>query len=108
MLEKKIFMHARHILDEVWSGMIVEGHLVLAKYVNEEAKKEILKKEEIAITSSAISILNWMKQDVDAHYLSSSQNLAFKAQFGVTTLKYFPKDILYNYSCPAIQGVINR
>ena len=45
---------------------------------------------------------------LDAYYLSLSQNLAFKAQLGVTSLKKFLKGIRYDYSCPAFQDVTNR
>ena len=40
--------------------------------------------------------------------LSLTQNLALKAQLGVTTLKNFPKGILNNYSCPAAQNIMER
>ena len=43
-LEKKTFMHAGQILAEIWSGMIIDSHPVLAKYMNEKAEEEILKK----------------------------------------------------------------
>ena len=49
-----------------------------------------------------------MKRDVDAHDLSLSQNLALKAQLGLTSLKIFPKGITYDYSCPVVQDLINR
>ena len=62
----------------------------------------------IAVTRSTINGLKWMKHDDDAHYLSLSQNLAFKAQVGVTALKNFPKGIPYDYNCPAAQDVISR
>ena len=41
-LEKKNFMHASQILAEIWSGMIMDDHPVLAEYINEEAEEEIL------------------------------------------------------------------
>ena len=37
-------MHAGQILAEIWSGMIIDSHPVLAKYINEKVKEEILKK----------------------------------------------------------------
>ena len=40
--------------------------------------------------------------------LSLTQNLALKAQVGVTTLKNFPKCIPYNYSSPAPQNIMER
>ena len=40
--------------------------------------------------------------------LSLTQNLALKAQLGVTTLKNFPKGIPYHYSCPATQNIMER
>ena len=43
-LEKKNFMHAGKVLAEIWSGMIIDGHPVLAEYINEEVDEEILKK----------------------------------------------------------------
>ena len=60
----------------------------------------------ITITCSTISGLTWVKQDVDTHCLSSSQNFSFKTQLGVTALKRFPKGIPYGYSCPSVQDVI--
>ena len=47
-----------------------------------------------------------VKQNVDAQFLSLSQNLACKAQLGVTALKNVPKDISYDYSFTAVQDVI--
>ena len=38
--------------------------------------------------------------------LSLTQNLALKAQLGVTTLKNFPKGISYHYSCDAAQNIM--
>ena len=43
-LKKKNNMHAGQILPELWSGMLIVGHPVLAEYINEEAEEEILKK----------------------------------------------------------------
>ena len=40
--------------------------------------------------------------------LSLTQNLALKAQLGVTTLKNSPKGIPYDYSCPAAQNIMER
>ena len=40
--------------------------------------------------------------------VSLTQNLALKAQLGVTTLKSFAKGILYNYSCLAAQNMMER
>ena len=60
----------------------------------------------ITITCTTISGLTWVKRDVDTHCLSSSQNLSFKSQLGVTALKRFPKGTPYNYSSPAVQDVI--
>ena len=37
-----------------------------------------------------------------------TQNLALKAQLGVTTLKNLPKSIPYDYSCPAAQKIMER
>ena len=62
----------------------------------------------LAVTRNTINGLKWVKRDVDAHYLSLSQNLTFKVQLGVTALENFPKDIPYDYSCLAAQDVINR
>ena len=42
-LEKKNFKHAGQILAVIWSGMIIDSHQVLAKYINEKANEEILK-----------------------------------------------------------------
>ena len=41
------------------------------------------------------------------NYLSLTQNLALKAQLGVTALKNFPKGIPYDYSCPAAQNIMD-
>ena len=54
----------------------------------------------IAIKRITISGLKWVKGNIDVHYLSLSENLAFKTQLSVTTLKNFSKGILYHYSCP--------
>ena len=43
-LAKKNFMHAGKILAEIWPGMIIDSHPVLAEYINEKAEEEILKK----------------------------------------------------------------
>ena len=48
----------------------------------------------IAVIRSAA----WLKRDVNAHYLSLLQNLAYQAQLGVVTLRSFPKGIPYDYS----------
>ena len=58
----------------------------------------------IWLTCTTIRGLKWVKRDVDAHYLSLTQNLALKAQLGVTALKNFPKGIPYDYSCSAAQN----
>ena len=52
--------------------------------------------------------LKWVKRDIDAHYLSLTQNLPLKAQLGVTALKNFPKGIPYDYSSPAAQNIMER
>ena len=70
--------------------------------------KERLLPPLIAIIRRTIRKLKWVQRDVDAHYLFLSENLAFKAQLGVTALKNLPKLTPYDYSCPAIQDVINR
>ena len=62
----------------------------------------------ISATCTATSGLKWVKWDVDAHYLSLTQNLALKTQLGVTALKIFPKDIPYNCSCAAAQNIMER
>ena len=62
----------------------------------------------ISVTHTTITGLKWVKRDVDAHYLSLTQNLALKAQLGVTTLKNFPRCIAYDYSCPAAQNIMER
>ena len=62
----------------------------------------------ILVTRTTTSGLKWVKRDVDAHYLSLTQNLALKAQLGVTVQKNFPKGVLYNYSCPASQNIMER
>ena len=65
----------------------------------------------IAVTHSIINILKWVKQDVDAHYLSSylyHKILLLKPNLVCNSLKNFPKVIPYNCSCPAAQDVINR
>ena len=49
-----------------------------------------------------------VKQDVDAHYLFLTQNLALKAQLGATTLQNFPKSISYVYSYSAAQNIMER
>ena len=61
-----------------------------------------------SVTRTTTSGVKWVKQDVDAHYLSLTQNLALKAQLGVTALKNFPKGIPYDYSCPAAQNIMER
>ena len=38
-LEKKAFMHAGQILAEIWSGMAIDGHPFLVKYIYEEAEE---------------------------------------------------------------------
>ena len=60
----------------------------------------------ISVTRTTTSGLKWVKWDVDTHYLSLTQNLAMKAQLGVTALKNFPKGIAYDYSCPAAQNIM--
>ena len=62
----------------------------------------------ISVTCTTTSGLKWVKKDVDAHYLSLTQNLALKTQLGVTALKNFRKGIPYDYSCPAAQNIIER
>ena len=62
----------------------------------------------ISVTRTTTSGLKWVKRDVDAHYLSLTQNLALKAQLGVTALKNFPKCIPYDCSCPAAQNIMER
>ena len=62
----------------------------------------------ISVTRTTTSSLKWVKWDVDAHYLSLTQNLALKTQLGVTALKIFPKDIPYNCSCAAAQNIMER
>ena len=43
-LKKKNFMHVTQILAEIWLGMIIDSHPVLAEYINEDVEEEILKK----------------------------------------------------------------
>ena len=62
----------------------------------------------ISVTHTTTSGLKWAKRDVDAHYLSLTQNLALKSQLGVTVLKNFPKGIPYDYSCPDAQNIMER
>ena len=62
----------------------------------------------ISVTHTTTSGLKWAKRDVDAHYLSLTQNLALKSQLGVTVLKNFPKGIPYDYSCSTAQNIRNR
>ena len=62
----------------------------------------------ISVTRTTTSGLRWVKRDVDAHYLSLTQNIALKAQLGVTALKNFPKCIPYDYSSPAAQNIMER
>ena len=50
----------------------------------------------ISVTCTTTSGLKWVKKDVDAHYLSLTQNLALKTQLGVTALKNFQKGIPYD------------
>ena len=64
--------------------------------------------QPISVTRTTTSGLKWLKWDVDAHYLSLTQNLALKAQLGVTALKNFPKGIPYDYRCPAAQNIMER
>ena len=138
-LEKRNFGYAGEILAKIWSGMISDGHPVLAELISEEADQEVIKKYEerkskhvresqyvlqivkckdskccspfrssylkvkdrflpppISVTHSTASVLKWVKRDVDAQYFSLTQNLALKAQLGVTALKSFPKGIPYD------------
>ena len=62
----------------------------------------------ISVTRTTTSSLKWAKEDVDANYLSLTQNVASKAQLGVTALKNFPKGIPYDYRCPAAQNIMER
>ena len=57
------------------------------------------------ITHSTISGLKWVKQDVNAHYLSLSLLLKPNSMLPVCKIR---KSVLYDYSCPAVQDVINR
>ena len=43
-LKKKNFMHVTQILAEIWLGIIIDSHPVLAEYINEDVEEEILKK----------------------------------------------------------------
>ena len=139
-LENRNFGYAEEILAKIWSGMIIDGHPVLAEFIGEEADQEVIKKSEkwkskhvresqyflqivkckdskccspfrssylkivkdrflplpISVTRTTGSGLKWVKRDVDAHYLSLTQNLALKARLGVTALKSFPKGIPYD------------
>ena len=63
-----------------------------------------------SVTCTTTSGLKWVKRDVDAHYFSLIQNLAFQLKLEelATPLKNFPKGIPYNYSCPAAQNIIER
>ena len=140
-LEKRNFGYAGEILAKIWSGMIIDGHPVLADQEviknSEEWKSKHVRESQyflqivkckdskccspfrssylklvknrflpppISVTRTIASGLKWVKRDVDAHYLSLTQNLALEAQLGVTALKSFPKDIPYDYSCPAAQN----
>ena len=38
--------YAGEILAKIWSGMIIDGHLVLAEFSSEEADQEVIKKSE--------------------------------------------------------------
>ena len=40
----------------------------------------------ISVTRTTTSGLKWVKRGIDGHYLSLTQNLALKAQLGVTAL----------------------
>ena len=62
----------------------------------------------VSVTRTATSGVKWVKRDVDAQYLSLTQNLALKAQLGVTALKNFPKGIPNNCSYPAAQNIMER
>ena len=64
--------------------------------------------QPISVTRTTTSGLKWLKWDVDAHYLSLTQNLALKAQLGVTALKNFPKGIPYDCSYLAAQNIMER
>ena len=59
-------------------------------------------------TNFTASGSKWLRRDLDAHCLSLTQNLALKAQLGVTALKNFPKGIPYDCSCPAAQNIMER
>ena len=62
----------------------------------------------ISVTRTTTSDIKRVKQDVDAHYLFLTQNLALKAQLGATTLQNFPKSISYVYSYSAAQKIMER
>ena len=62
----------------------------------------------ISVRGTTTSGLKGIKQDINAHYLSLTQNLALKAQLGVTALNNFPKGILYGYSCLAAENIMER
>ena len=44
--QKKNFGYAGEILAKIWSGMIINGHPVLAEFFSEEADQEVIKKSE--------------------------------------------------------------
>ena len=62
----------------------------------------------ISVTRTTTSDIKRVKQDVDAHYLFVTQNLALEAQLGATTLQNFPKSISYVYSYSAAQNIMER
>ena len=70
--------------------------------------KDRFRPQPISVTRTTTSGLKWLKWDVDAHYLSLTQNLALKAQLGVTALKNFPKGIPYDCSYLAAQNIMER
>ena len=102
-LEKKNFMHAEQMLNEIWLDMIIDSHPVSIKRWRKKYNHirkwqhflEIVKcldknccrpfrsnylkiitesffSPSITITCSTMNELKWVRQDVDAHYLSSS------------------------------------
>ena len=45
-LEKNNFGYAGEILAKIWSGMIIDGHPILAEFISEETDQEVIKKSE--------------------------------------------------------------